>query len=71
MISLPGPGMRSRPRLAQDVLPGLLALAHRRRPAKPVCRRRVSVTTVTQKRPTVPPLEEVPSELPVALPDTA
>jgi len=38
--------MRSRTRRVQGVLPGLLALAHHSRPAKPVCRRRVSGTTV-------------------------
>ena len=44
MISPPEPWMRSRGRLATDVLPARRAVAHRGRPATPVCHRRVSAT---------------------------
>jgi len=50
MISPPAPWMRSRRRLATEVLPALRAVAYRGRPATPVCHRRVSATTVPQKR---------------------
>ncbi len=50
MTSPPESWMRSRGRLAQDVLPALRAVAHRGRPATPVCHRRVSGITVPQKR---------------------
>jgi len=50
MIAPPRPWMRSRGRLATAVLPALRAVAQRGRPAKPVCHRRVSATTVPPKR---------------------